>query len=134
MPQQFLNRSDIIPIRKQMGRERMAKRMAAGWLKHASTVRDSLIQHLRRVESQHDEDLRNGLGRVSLPNALDRKYQNAGKEWGLAVGVSGDPIAPPFSLSRLTSSRACSAVSFFITSSMQDFSVARVSEFSNTLP
>jgi integron integrase len=47
-----------------------------------STVRDSLTQHLRAVKSQHDEDLRNGLGRVSLPNALDRKYPNAGKEWG----------------------------------------------------
>lgn len=23
-----------------------------------------------------------GLGRVALPNALDRKYPNAGKEWG----------------------------------------------------
>jgi integron integrase len=45
-------------------------------------VRDSLIEHLRSVKSQHDEDLRNGLGRVSLPNALDRKYPNAGKEWG----------------------------------------------------
>jgi integron integrase len=47
-----------------------------------STVRDSLIQHLRGVKAQHDEDLKNGLGRVSLPNALDRKYPNAGKEWG----------------------------------------------------
>src|SRR5439155_10128410 len=26
-------------------------------------------------------DLKNGLGRVALPNALDRKYPNAGKEW-----------------------------------------------------
>jgi integron integrase len=47
-----------------------------------STVRDSLIGHLRGVKSQHDEDLKNGLGRVSLPNALDRKYPNACKEWG----------------------------------------------------
>ena len=47
-----------------------------------SAVRDSLIQHLRGVKARHDEDLKNGLGRVSLPNALDRKYPNAGKEWG----------------------------------------------------
>ena len=47
-----------------------------------NAVRDSLIQHLRGVKAQHDEDLKNGLGRVSLPNALDRKYPNAGKEWG----------------------------------------------------
>jgi integron integrase len=47
-----------------------------------SAIRDSLIRHLRAVKSQHEEDLRAGLGRVSLPNALDRKYPNAGKEWG----------------------------------------------------
>jgi integron integrase len=46
-----------------------------------STVRDSLAQHLRRVKLQHEADLKAGLGRVSLPNALDRKYPNAGKEW-----------------------------------------------------
>jgi integron integrase len=47
-----------------------------------SAVHDSLIEHLQGVKAQHDEDLKNGLGRVSLPNALDRKYPNAGKEWG----------------------------------------------------
>lgn len=46
-----------------------------------SAVRDPLVQHLRRVKSQHEADLKAGLGRVSLPNALDRKYPNAGKEW-----------------------------------------------------
>jgi integron integrase len=47
-----------------------------------SAVRDFLIQHLRGVKHQHHEDLKTGRGRVSLPNALDRKYPNAGKEWG----------------------------------------------------
>jgi integron integrase len=47
-----------------------------------AAARDPLVQHLRGVKSQHEEDLRKGLGRVSLPNALDRKYPNAGKEWG----------------------------------------------------
>lgn len=27
---------------------------------------------------------------MALPGALERKYPTAGKEWGLAVGVSGD--------------------------------------------
>ena len=45
-------------------------------------VRESLMRHLRVVKSRHEEDLKAGLGRVSLPNALDRKYPNAGKEWG----------------------------------------------------
>jgi integron integrase len=47
-----------------------------------SAVREPLIQHLRFVKSQHEADIRVGMGRVSLPNALDRKYPNAGKEWG----------------------------------------------------
>jgi integron integrase len=54
-----------------------------------SAVRESLDQHLRNVKSQHEADLKRGLGRVSLPNALDRKYPNAGKV-GMAVGVPGD--------------------------------------------
>ena len=45
-------------------------------------IRDSLTQHLRDVRTQHEADLKRGLGRVSLPNALDRKYPSAGKEWG----------------------------------------------------
>ena len=47
-----------------------------------SAVRDSLVQHLRDVRAQHEADLKRGLGRVSLPDALDRKYSSAGKEWG----------------------------------------------------
>jgi integron integrase len=46
-----------------------------------SAICDPLIQHLRRVKSQHEADLKAGLGRISLPNALNRKYPNAGKEW-----------------------------------------------------
>jgi len=37
---------------------------------------------LQAVKRQHEEDLKRGLGRVALPNALERKYVNAGKEWG----------------------------------------------------
>ena len=47
-----------------------------------SAVQESLVQHLRGAKLQHEDDLKKGLGRVSLPNALDRKYPNAGKEWG----------------------------------------------------
>ncbi len=47
-----------------------------------SAVRESLMQHLRGAKLRHENDLKKGLGRVSLPNALDRKYPNAGKEWG----------------------------------------------------
>lgn len=44
-------------------------------------VKEPLLRHLQGIKRQHDEDLRRGLGRVALPNALERKYQNAGKEW-----------------------------------------------------
>lgn len=44
-------------------------------------LREPLQRHLRVVEAQHQEDLRLGLGRVELPDALSRKYPNADKEW-----------------------------------------------------
>jgi integron integrase len=47
-----------------------------------TVARQPLVQHLQSVKLQHEEDLRQGLGRVILPNALERKYPNAGKEWG----------------------------------------------------
>src|SRR3989337_2602415 len=47
-----------------------------------AAVKEPLLRHLQAVKRQHEEDLKAGLGRVSLPNALDRKYPNAGKEWG----------------------------------------------------
>lgn len=45
-------------------------------------AKEPLLRHLQAVKRQHEEDLRRGLGRVVLPNALERKYPNAGKEWG----------------------------------------------------
>jgi integron integrase len=47
-----------------------------------AAVRQPLAQHLQSMKSQHEEDLRQGLGRVALPHALGRKYPNAGKAWG----------------------------------------------------
>lgn len=47
-----------------------------------SALREPLHRHLAAVGLQHREDLRQGLGRVELPNALARKYPNADKEWG----------------------------------------------------
>ena len=45
-------------------------------------VIDSLRHHLERVKSLHKQDLVQGLGRVEMPYALDRKYPSAGIEWG----------------------------------------------------
>ena len=46
-----------------------------------AAVKESLIRHLQAVKLQHEKDLQRGLGSVALPNALERKYPNAGKEW-----------------------------------------------------
>jgi integron integrase len=46
-----------------------------------SAVKESLLKHLQGVKRQHDGDCQRGVGRVALPNALDRKYPNAGREW-----------------------------------------------------
>ena len=47
-----------------------------------AAVKESLAKHLEMIKEQHRRDLDRGVGRVALPNALERKYPNAGKEWG----------------------------------------------------
>ena len=46
------------------------------------SLKAPLQEHLRRVKITHDEDLANGFGHVYLPDALERKYLNANREWG----------------------------------------------------
>jgi integron integrase len=60
------------------------------------SARDLLGQHLKRVEQMHQQDLRQGVGRAYLPDALGRKYPNANREWGWqyvfpAASLSVDP-------------------------------------------
>ena len=47
-----------------------------------AAVKELLIKHLDDGKRQHQNDVERNLGRVVLPNALDRKYPNAGQEWG----------------------------------------------------
>jgi integron integrase len=47
-----------------------------------AAVKAALIAHLDRARAQHQADLRHGAGWVELPNALTRKYPNAGRDWG----------------------------------------------------
>jgi integron integrase len=47
-----------------------------------AAVKAALIAHLERAGEQHQADLRHGAGWVELPNALTRKYPNAGRDWG----------------------------------------------------
>jgi integrase len=44
-------------------------------------IEERLQGHLREVRRQHERDLADGVGRVVLPFALDRKYPNAATDW-----------------------------------------------------
>jgi integron integrase len=46
-----------------------------------SVVVERLRSHLAFVKDQHDADLRLGGGAVALPEALERKYRHAPREW-----------------------------------------------------
>lgn len=47
-----------------------------------SSLKLALMSHLEDVKRLHQEDLREGHGRVYLPYALSRKYPAAASEWG----------------------------------------------------
>jgi integron integrase len=46
-----------------------------------ATLVGPLQRHLVRVRNLHELDLKRGLGAVTLPEALDRKYSAAAREW-----------------------------------------------------
>lgn len=46
------------------------------------TLRPTLERHLARVRLLHEKDIEQGFGEVWLPQALARKYPQAGREWG----------------------------------------------------
>lgn len=46
-----------------------------------AAVNEPLHRHLESVRKQYETDLKSGYSGVSLPDALERKYPNAGKEW-----------------------------------------------------
>jgi len=60
------------------------------------TLKDDLIKHLSEIRLLYDQDRKNDLPGVWLPGALEKKYPNAGKEWGWfwvfpAKSLSVDP-------------------------------------------
>jgi integrase len=64
----------------------------------AEAVRDELRAQLRRSEALHNADRAAGLAGVWLPDGLDRKYPNAGRELGWfwvfpSQSLSTDPRA-----------------------------------------
>jgi integrase len=44
-------------------------------------IRERLQTHLAEVRRTHERDLFAGFGRVVLPDALERKFPNAPREW-----------------------------------------------------
>ena len=44
-------------------------------------VKEPLAKHLDLIRRHHECEVTQGLGRVSLPDALQRKYPNADREW-----------------------------------------------------
>jgi site-specific recombinase XerD len=47
----------------------------------AVTVKPELQKHLESVKRLHEKDLARGLGKVYLPNALERKLPGAATDW-----------------------------------------------------
>lgn len=52
-----------------------------------------LREHLQIVRRWHEEDLANGFGAAPLPDALDRKYPQAAREWGWQYLFPADKVA-----------------------------------------
>ena len=81
-------------------RREIVVREGKGFKDRMTMLPDALIQplksHLLKVQALHHDDLAAGFGAVFMPAALDKKYPNAGKEWGWqyvfpSVKLSIDP-------------------------------------------
>jgi hypothetical protein len=73
------------PLDGGFARRQLVIADAKGCRDLVTVLRDSLAAalkaHLLRVKKLHESDLRIGLGRMSLPFALERKYPRAGLQW-----------------------------------------------------
>jgi integron integrase len=61
-------------------------------------IKKELREHLNKVRSLYEKDRKNNVPGVQIPNALERKYPNAGKEWGWfwafpSYTLSVDPVS-----------------------------------------
>jgi len=46
------------------------------------SIKEDLKRHLEKIRSLYELDRKNDTPGVEMPSALERKYPNAGKEWG----------------------------------------------------
>ncbi|MBL0731199.1 integron integrase [Piscinibacter sp. HJYY11] len=82
-------------------RRQLVIRDAKGGRDRITVLPDSLSgplqDHLARVRTLHEQDLRGGFGRVALPYALERKYPRAGLQWAWQfVFPSGRVCTSPY--------------------------------------
>lgn len=84
----------------EFGRNQIIVRNGKGAKDRVTLLPPPLIEPIRKqmekATAQHAQDLANGHGEVYLPNALERKYPNAPREWGWqylfqAQNTSTDP-------------------------------------------
>ncbi|MBN2449421.1 MAG: integron integrase [Lentisphaeria bacterium] len=57
-------------------------------------LRGPLREHLARVKAIHESDLAEGHGEVCMPDALGRKYPNAGREWAWQYVFPSTVLSP----------------------------------------
>ncbi|MCX6348966.1 MAG: integron integrase [Candidatus Aureabacteria bacterium] len=57
------------------------------------SLREALWIHLAKVREWHEADLAQGYGDAPLPDALARKYPNAGREWGWQYVFPANKVA-----------------------------------------
>jgi integron integrase len=67
------SRSEII-VRRGKGAKDRVTLLPAG-------ATEALKEHLKKVQAQHQRDLEHGLGQAPMPDALDRKYAHADRQW-----------------------------------------------------
>ena len=56
-------------------------------------IKSDLERHLARVREIHRRDVASGGGRVYLPDALERKFPNANREWGWQYVFSAQTLS-----------------------------------------
>lgn len=70
----------------EFARHEIIVREGKGFKDRVTMLPESVVvqlkAHLLKVKALHEEDLALGYGEVYLPFALDKKYPNAGREWG----------------------------------------------------
>ena len=70
----------------EFSRQEILIRDGKGFKDRVTMLPDTLVNpfksHIENVKALHDQDLAAGYGSVYMPNALDKKYPTASRDWG----------------------------------------------------